>query len=103
MQDRKNVPFVKAFANQAVAPEERPNFIDGDNSLSADGARRIEAAMVARAWGDQDVVASLYEATDPTSKSILGGFADSAPTVARLRAAVEEGRIPPEAPSNTMG
>lgn len=91
-----NRPFVRAFAEQAVAPEERPNFIDSNNQLSSEGVRRLEAALVARAWGQDDIVHGLYESTDPTSKAILGAFADSAPTVARMRAAIEEGRIPVE-------
>lgn len=91
-----NRPFVRAFAEQAVAPEERPNFIDANNQLSSEGVRRLEAALVARAWGQDDIVHGLYESTDPTSKAILGAFADSAPTVARMRAAIEEGRIPIE-------
>lgn len=92
-----NVPFARAFAAQVVAPAERPNFVTLDNRLSADGVRRIEAAMVARAWGEKDIVAALYDAADPTSKAILGAMADTAPVVARLKAAVQEGRVPASA------
>ena len=93
----RNQPFALAFADVAVAPEERPNFMTADNTLSAEGARRIEAALVARAYGADDVVTGLYEATDATSKSILGGLADAAPTVARLKLSIEQGIVPPEA------
>lgn len=92
-----NVPFVRAFAGRIVAPEERPGFVAADNRLSADGARRIEAALVARAWAAPDVVSSLYEEASPTSRAILGAMADTAPLAARLRAAIDEGRSPPEA------
>lgn len=88
-----NVKFARAFADRAVAPEERPNFIDASNRLSADGRTRIEAALVARAWGEKDIVAALYEAGDPTSKSILGALADTAPLAARVKTAIAEGRI----------
>jgi hypothetical protein len=93
----RNQAFARAFADQAVAPEERPNFMTADNTLSAEGARRIEAALVARAYGADDVISGLYEATDSTSKSILGGLADAAPTVTRLKLAIEAGTVPPEA------
>jgi hypothetical protein len=88
-----NVRFVRAFADRVVAPEERPQFIDADNRLSADGRARIEAALVARAWGAEDIVSALYEAADPTSKAILGAFADTAPLAARVKTAIAEGRI----------
>lgn len=88
-----NASFVRTFAELAVAPEERPQFFGADNRLSAEGARRIEAALVARAWGAEDIVRALYESAEPTSKAILGAFADTAPQVARLRAAVTEGRL----------
>lgn len=90
----ENAGFVRAFADRVVAPEERPQFIGADDRLSAEGARRVEAALVAKAWQAEDIVAALYESADPTSKAILGAFADTAPQMARLRAAVAEGRVP---------
>jgi hypothetical protein len=93
----QNVGFVRAFAQKIVAPEERPGFVDGSNRLSAEGARRIEAALVAKGWGAPDVVAALFEDASPTSRSILGALADQAPFAARLRAAIDEGRVPKSA------
>lgn len=93
VQSAANTKFVRAFADRTVAPEERPQFIGADNRISAEGVRRIEAALVARAWEAPDIVSALYESADPSSKAILGAFADTAPMVARLRAAVEEGRV----------
>jgi hypothetical protein len=93
----ENAPFVRAFADRLVAPEERPQFIGGDDRLSAEGARRIEAAIVAKAWSAPDIVTALYESADPTSKAILGAMADTAPSVARLAAAVAEKRVPADA------
>jgi hypothetical protein len=93
----ENAPFVRAFADRVVAPEERPQFIGEGDRLSAEGLRRIEAALVQRAWSAPDVVSALYESTDASSRAILGAMADTAPAVSRLRAAVEEGRVPAEA------
>jgi hypothetical protein len=89
-----NAKFVRAFAERVVAPEERPQFVSADNRLSADGAARVEAALVARAWGEQDIVSALYEAAAPTSKAILGALADTAPMAARLKLAIAEDRVP---------
>src|SRR6266705_1365572 len=94
VQSVGNAPFVRAFADRLVPAEERPQFMDARGKLSAEGVRRVEAAMVARAWGEPDIVAALYEAAEPTSKAILGAFADTAPQVAKLKAAIAEGNIP---------
>lgn len=92
--DLQNAQFVRAFADRAVAPEERPQFIGSDERLSAAGAQRIEAALVARGWRAEDVVAAIYEEADPNARAILGAFADTAPLAARLRAAIDEQRVP---------
>lgn len=93
LADLQNAAFVRAFADRVVAPEERPSFIGGDERLSLAGAQRLEAAMVARGWADERLVTGLYETTDPNTRAILGAFADTAPVAARLRAAIEEGRV----------
>lgn len=95
--DLQNAAFVRAFADRVVAPEERPQFIGGDERLSLAGAQRLEAAMVARGWADERLITGLYETTDPNTRAILGAFADTAPVAARLRAALDEGRVPAEA------
>jgi hypothetical protein len=89
-----NAKFVRAFADRVVAPEERPQFVGADDRLSIEGAKRVEAALVARAWGSKEIVTALFEETDPTSKAILGALADASPTMARLKSAVAEGRVP---------
>lgn len=89
----ENAGFVRAFVERVVAAEDRPSFIGADDRLSADGAKRIEAALVQRAWAADDVVAALYESADPNSRAITGAFADTAPLMARLKAAVADGRI----------
>lgn len=94
--DAKNAPFVRRFAAEMLAPQEQKGFVDQDGRLAAQGQDRIEAAVVARAYGDQAIVRQLTESTDQRSKSILGAFADSSPIVARLRAAVEDGRVSPD-------
>lgn len=90
-----NAQFVRAFADRVVAPAERPQFIDAGERISAEGMRRVEAALVARGWQADDVVAALYESADPTSKAILGAMADTAPLAARMRAAIDDGRVDP--------
>jgi hypothetical protein len=47
-----NAPFVRAFLG-ALPPEERGSLITRDGRLSAEGASRLRAAVLARAYGDE--------------------------------------------------
>jgi hypothetical protein len=93
--DGRNADFVRRFMAEVVSVQERGNFVDADGQLSAPGQARIEAAVVARAWGNDRITRQLTEETNPNSKMILGAFADAAPQVARLRSAIEDGRVEP--------
>jgi len=89
-----NARFVQGFAARAVARTELPDFIRADGTLTEMGAKRIRSALVARAWGADDLIAKAADDASGTSKMIVDGLIDTAPVAARLRAAVEEGRIP---------
>jgi len=91
-----NARFVQGFAARAVARTELPDFIRADGTLTEMGAKRIRSALVARAWGADDLIAKAADDASGTSKMIVDGLIDTAPVAARLRAAVEEGRIPRE-------
>ncbi len=88
-----NARFVREFAGRAVARTELPEFMRADGTLTEAGARRIEAALMARAWRADDLIAKVADDPSGTSKSIVDALIDTAPVAARLRAAVEEGRV----------
>jgi hypothetical protein len=91
-----NVPFVRAFVDRTVATTEREAFISKDNVVSVEGVRRVEAALVAKAYDAPDVVAGLFEVTEPSSRAILGALADNAALAARVKAEIAAGRIATE-------
>ncbi|MCA3648918.1 MAG: hypothetical protein IOC42_06085 [Methylobacterium sp.] len=91
-----NARFVQGFAARAVARTELPDFIRADGTLTEMGAKRIRSALVARAWREDDIIAKAADDTSGTSRMIVDALIDTAPVAARLRAAVEEGRIPRE-------
>jgi hypothetical protein len=91
-----NVPFVRAFVDRTVATTEREAFISKDNVVSVEGVRRVEAALVAKAYEAPDVVAGLFEVTEPSSRAILGALADNAALAARVKAEIAAGRIASE-------
>jgi hypothetical protein len=94
--EARNAPFVRAFVDRAIDPAERGQLLGPSGRLSQEGSRRIEAAIVSRGWQNEALTRALTEETDATSRSILGAFADTAPAAARLKAAIEDGRIAPE-------
>lgn len=89
-----NAAFNRAFAAKAVARTELPDFMRADGTLTEGGAKRIKAALVARAWREDDLIAKAADDATGTSRMIMQALVDTAPMAARLRAAVEEGRIP---------
>lgn len=93
--DVKNAPFVQRFKALAVDRAEAAGF-DPDGRLTRPGADRIRAALVARAWREPDLVKKVAEDLGETSKAIVDAMVETAPEAARLRAAIEEGRLAPE-------
>lgn len=90
----ENVPFLRAFSDQVLTPEERGAFMTVGGGLSREGADRIQAALVAKGYDNDRLTRALTEELDPTSKSIINALADAAPQSARLREAIAEGRVP---------
>ena len=64
--------------------------------LSPDGQRRVQLAVLAKAFKDPDLIAKLADDPDINIKAIGGALTDAAPAWAQLRTAVEEGRVPAE-------
>ena len=91
-----NRGFVRDWVN--TLPEgERNGVQDAQGNLSADGTRRLNGAMLARAYGDDKGVLSRgLESTDDETKGISGALTDAAPAFAKMRSDVEAGRIPAE-------
>lgn len=92
-----NRPFVAKFL-AGLPLNERTALVDRDGNLSADGARRIENALVAAAYGDVDAAAlrKFAEATDDNTRSIVGALADVAGKWLNMRAAIRRGDISPD-------
>lgn len=89
-----NASFVRDFA--ATLPEsERGAIVDSHNILSQAGVRRLQAAILAKAYGGSErsnvTLGRILEGTDETMKSALGALQDAAPAFARLRQMVDDG------------
>lgn len=86
----QSMDFVKGFVNQ-LPQSERATVITGDGRLSQEGKRRIESALVQRAYGDSNLLARLSENLDDDSKSVLNALLRAAPQLAQLDDLVRQG------------
>jgi hypothetical protein len=87
-----NRDLVRSFLGK-IPQSERGAMVTKAGQLSANGKRRLEAALNARAYGDADLVARLYEHPDPNIKTVGHGLKEAAIPWAKMRDAVRSGEI----------
>ncbi|WP_298161143.1 transglycosylase SLT domain-containing protein [Brevundimonas sp.] len=88
-----NDAFARRFIDKAGAGQEN-DLVDGATQrLSQAGVERVQAAMVARAYGDRSLVYALFETQSNTVKAIGKGLMGAAPDWARMRAASARGEL----------
>jgi predicted kinase len=92
----QNSSFVRAFLGK-LPQSERNELLEPDGRLSQAGVRRIQAAILAKAYGGNDssnaTLGRMLESTDNDLRSTLGAMIDAAPAMAGLRRAIEEGKV----------
>lgn len=87
-----NRAFVNAFLTGVASKNERGTMLDKDGiSLSQDGYRRIEAALLAAAFNDEQIISQVIESKDSDIKAIGNALLDAAPQWAQVRKGVQEG------------
>lgn len=91
-----NREFVKNFIRDIVSENDRGSLIGADGAMTQEATRRIEAALLAKAYKDADLVSSLIESTDVNIRSIGGALMDVAPSWGQMRAEVKDGSISPD-------
>lgn len=93
--DPANQGFVRNFARNVIEPGQEGSFAAADGTLSKEGAGRVQAALIHKAYGDDGLTAALTETTDPTARVLAGAMRDAAGPMARLRAGIEAGAVDP--------
>ena len=89
-----NRDFVRRFV--ASLPQgEQGAMADARGALSAEGLTRVRNAILAKAYGDADLLARISESTSDDIRSISNALVAVAPHWARLSSAIQEGRIRP--------
>lgn len=88
-----NTPFIKALMNEVVPQSEHGNMQQKDGQLSQDGRRRIQAALLQKAYGDSALVTKVFESTDTEIASIGKALLDVAGEWALMRDGVQNGEL----------
>lgn len=91
-----NSEFVRAFM-QGMPQTERGRMMTADGRLSAEGARRVRGAVIARAYGDEmgPLLERILDSDADGMKAIAGAFRDVAGPWAAMREAAARGEIAP--------
>lgn len=91
-----NAAFLRDFVS-GLAPSERSSVMNPDGTISQAGVRRVQAAILAKAYGETGesgaTLGRLLESTDQNLKSTLNALIDAAPAYARLKQMIEDGVI----------
>ena len=94
-----NAGFVRGFMSR-LSTGEMNELVGADGTLSQDGVRRIQGALLAKAYGGAPeanaMLARSMESTDDNVRSITGALLDAAPQFAQLRQDVADGVLDPE-------
>ncbi|HEY1448321.1 MAG TPA: hypothetical protein VGF33_07265, partial [Caulobacteraceae bacterium] len=84
--------FAKAFLAR-VAPEAMGSLVDDNGFLTQKGADRVDAALVAKAFGSPQLVSAIFESKDTDIKTIGDVLREVAPAWAIMRDAIERGEV----------
>ena len=86
-----NRGFVQAFVDEIVPESERGSMYDDSGSLSKTGLSRIQNAIFATAYGDEERLARLAEYTDDTAKNITKALVKASNGALQLQSDVKNG------------
>lgn len=94
LNSSNNRQFVNKFVTGVVSTNERASVIGNDKALTQQGKRRIQAALVAAAYGDSSIIDQVFEDSDSEIKSIGNALTDAAGSWALMRKLAQQGSIP---------
>jgi hypothetical protein len=91
-----NLAFVRRFNNRVSGVNDLNAQTQAGGTISAEGIRRINNALLAKAYGDSNIVASLTENPDNDIKNLGGALQDVAGPFAQMAAEAKAGKINPD-------
>jgi hypothetical protein len=91
----ENRDFARAFVGKLGGGGEVGSLAAKDGTLSLEGARRMQGAMLSKAFGgDSAVVSRLLETGDEGIRALGRALTDAAPGIAKIKAAIARGDVP---------
>ena len=98
----RNLPFVQSYIQNVIPKDQQTEFAAKGGELSVEGRQRMEAALIAKAFGNRDLVSRLTESVEQGRESVEQGRAtiknavlDLAPRWAAMREAVSKEELYP--------
>lgn len=85
--------FVITAINDIADKTERDALLQEDGTPSAEGIRRVRAALAVMAYGDSTLIERAFESTDTDSKNTVNAFIAVAPQVAVIKNRLDEGTV----------
>lgn len=86
-----NRAFISQFIQSVVPQNERGSLMTADGNLSQDGLRRVQNAMLAKAYGNNDALLLMIESNDNNVKTLTNAMLQAAPTIANMKESIEAG------------
>lgn len=90
-----NRDFVRSFLKRVVSQNDYASMVAADGTISQGAVQRVRSAMLARAYGDSNLVAQVAESTDSNIKAIGGALTDVAGVWSKLVAGIKAGNVDP--------
>lgn len=90
-----NRDFVRGFMRSIVPSTEHAGMVAADGAMSQQAVARIKGALLARAYGNADLVAKVVESPDSNIKAIGNALTEIAGIYAKLVEATKDGRVDP--------
>lgn len=86
-----NRAFISQFIQSVVPQNERGSLMTADGNLSQDGLRRVQNAILAKAYGNNDALLLMIESNDNNVKTLTNAMLQAAPTIANMKESIEAG------------
>lgn len=94
LQSPENRAAIRRWVD--AQPENKRNgLVDDDGKLSAEGLRRLNGALLYKAYGDSPTLGRLVESMDVGSRNLAMALGRTAPTIAVARDAIGSGDLHP--------
>jgi hypothetical protein len=91
-----NRDFLDTFINEVVPESERGAMVDPNGNVSQDGARRVQNALFASAYGDAAALGRMAETADSNIRNVNRAMLQAAPRFSMLEGAIQKGLVAPE-------